>query len=135
MYVKETASYQYLYPLSCHPYHCVKSTPYSKALQLNWICSNNIFYDNRSNQLGKWLSDRNHKQRLVREQILKTRAVSRQTLLNNERNPWVEGQLVLNLTYHTLLIDFQKVLNEAQRLLTPNEEHKGVVGEKPPMAG
>ena len=31
-----------------------------------------------------------------------------------------------------MLRDFQKVLNEAQILLTPNEEHKSVLGEKAP---
>ena len=34
-----------------------------------------------------------------------------------------------------MLKDFQKVLNEAQILLTPNEEHKNVFGEKRPMIG
>ena len=43
--------------------------------------------------------------------------------------------MVLNLTCHPLLKDFQKVLNEAQTLLKPNEEHKTVFGEKPPMIG
>ena len=41
-----------------------------------------------------------YKQKLVRTQILKARAISRKTLLNNERNPQVEDQLVHNLTYH-----------------------------------
>ena len=56
-------------------------------------------------------------------------------MLNNKRNPWVEDRLVLDLTHHPLLRDFQKVLNEAQILLTPNEEHKTVFGEKSPMIG
>ena len=43
--------------------------------------------------------------------------------------------MVLNLTYHPLLRDFQKVLNVAQILLKPNEEHETVLGEKPPMIG
>ena len=67
---------------------------------------NNIFYDNRCSQLEKWLSDRNYEQKLVREQILKARALSRETLLNNERDSQVEDWLVLNLTDHLLLKDF-----------------------------
>ena len=96
---------------------------------------NNILYiyDNGCDQLQK--SDRNLKQKLVREQIIKARAISRETLLNNERNPQVEDRVVLTLTYHPLLRDFQKVLNEVQILLTPNKEHKTVFGEKPPMNG
>ena len=61
-------------------------------------------YIYRCNQLEKWPSDRNNTEtskKLVREQILKARAVSRKTLLNN--NPQVEDRLVLNLTYHPLL--------------------------------
>ena len=61
--------------------------------------------------------------------------MSRETLLSNERNPEVEDRLVLTLTYHPLLRDFQKVLNEVQILLTSNKEHKTVFGEKPPMIG
>ena len=75
------------------------------------------------------------KQKLVREQIIKARAISTETLLNNERNPQIEDRLVLNLTYHPLLRDFQKMLNEAQILLTPNKEHKTVFVEKLPMTG
>ena len=113
----------------------MKSIPYGQALRLNRICSNNIFYGNHCNQFEKWLSDGNYEQKLVREQILKVRTVSRETLLNNKRNSWAEERLVLNLTYHPLLRDFQKVLNKAQILLTPNEEHETVFGKKPPMIG
>ena len=56
-------------------------------------------------------------------------------MLNNEKNSQVEDRLVLNLMYHPLLRDFQKVLNETQIILMPNEEHKTVFWEKPPMIG
>ena len=135
MYVNETDSHQYLHPSWCHPYHCVKSIPYSQALRPKRICSNNIFYDNSCDHLEKWLSDRNYKHKLVRERFLQASAVSREILLNNKRNPQAEDWLVRNLTYHPLLRDFQKFLNETQILLTPNEEHKTVFGEKPPMIG
>ena len=48
--------------------------------------SSNILYDNRCNQLEKQISDRNYKEKLVREQICKATALSRETLFNNERN-------------------------------------------------
>ena len=54
-------------------------------------------------------------------------------MLNNGKNFQVEDRLVLNLMYHPLIRDFQKVLNETQTLLKANEEHKTVFAEKPPM--
>ena len=71
----------------------------------------------------------------IREKILKARAVSRETLLNHESNPRVEDRLVLNPSYHPLLRDFQKVLNQAQILLTYNKKHRTVFGEKLPITG
>ena len=56
-------------------------------------------------------------------------------MLNNESNLRVEDWLVLNLTYHQLLKDFQKVLKGAQIRLMPNEERKTVFREKPAMIG
>ena len=41
LYVKPTDSHQYLLSSSCHPFYCKKGIPYSQALRLNRICSNN----------------------------------------------------------------------------------------------
>ena len=114
-------SHQYLHNSSCHPYHCLKSVLYSQALRLNGICLNSTFYDNRFNQLEKLVSDRDYKQKLVIEQILKEKAFSREIFLTNEINPRVKNRVALNLK---LLRDFQTVLNKVEILLTPNKEHK-----------
>ena len=45
-----------------------------------------------------WLSYKNYEQEPVRDQVLKVRAVSRETLLNNEIKHLVKDQLVHNLT-------------------------------------
>ena len=84
LHVKQTDSHQYLDPSSCHPYHCTKSIPYSQALRINRICSENISFDLRCNELEEWLIKRNYNPTVVRKQILKARAFSRDTLLDKK---------------------------------------------------
>ena len=49
--IKPTDTHQYLGSSPCRPYHCKKSIPYSKALCLNRIFSNNAYFDQRCNEL------------------------------------------------------------------------------------
>ena len=44
LYVKPTDSHQCLLSSSCHPFYCGNGIPYSQALRLNRICSNNEFF-------------------------------------------------------------------------------------------
>ena len=55
LYVKPTDSHQYLLSSLCRPFYCKKGIPYSQALGLNRICSNNEFFDKRCNDLEKYL--------------------------------------------------------------------------------
>ena len=41
LFVKPMDTHQFLDPTSCHPYHCKKGIPYSQALRLNRISSDN----------------------------------------------------------------------------------------------
>ena len=97
LYVKQTNSHQYLDPSSCHPYHCTKSIPYSQAFRINWICSETVFYL-QCNELEKWLIKRNYNPTVVREQILKARAFSRDALLEKVKEVTNSDRLVLTLT-------------------------------------
>ena len=71
LYIKPTDTHQYLEFSSCHVYHSKKSIPYSQALRFNRICLENMFLDNRCNQLECWLKDRGYNEKVVRQQILK----------------------------------------------------------------
>ena len=53
--VKATDSHQYLLSSSCYPFECKKGIPYSQALRLNRICSNNEFFDKICNDLEKYI--------------------------------------------------------------------------------
>ena len=60
LYVKPTDTHRYLDSSLCHPYHWKKSIPYSQALHLTRICSNNAFFDQRCNGLEHWLHERGY---------------------------------------------------------------------------
>ena len=45
-----------------------KSIPYRQALLLNRICSNNVFFDKRCNELEHWLHERGYSERVVRQE-------------------------------------------------------------------
>jgi hypothetical protein len=51
IYNKPTDTHQYLSPQSCHPQHCTNSIPYSQALRIKRICSNE---QTTKNDLGNW---------------------------------------------------------------------------------
>ena len=72
---------------------------------------------------------------MVRKQILESRAFSRGTLLGKIKEVRNNYKLVLTLTYHPSIKNFQNVLNEVHILLTPNKEHHKDFRDKPPMIG
>ena len=58
IYNKPTYTHQYLCPHSCHPKHCTKSIPYSQALRIKHICSNEKTTKKRLGELKYHLEKR-----------------------------------------------------------------------------
>ena len=69
------------------------------------------------------------------KQILKSEAFSGDTLLDRLTEVKNNNRLVLTLTYHPSIKNFQNVLNKAHIFLTLNKEHRKVSGDIPPMIG
>ena len=86
LHVKPTESHENLLSPSCHPFHCKKGIPYSQALRLNRIRSNNEFFHKRCNDLEKHLLERAYSEKLVRKEILRARAIPRHALLEKVNN-------------------------------------------------
>ena len=104
-----------------------KSIPYSQALKLNRVCSENPFFDKRCNNLEIWLKGREYSDKLVRNQILKPRKFSRTELLNNQRRKKEnEDKLILNITYHPSLAQLKVIMTRIHLLLTRDIEHNKV---------
>jgi len=81
LFVKPTDTHQYLHASSCHVFHSKKAIPYSQALRLNRICSDNSLFDKRCNELESCLLQRGYNDKLVRNQILRARKFKRDVLL------------------------------------------------------
>ena len=54
LFVKPIDTHQFLDPSSSHPYYCKKAIPYSQALRLNRIYSDNESFDKYCNDLEGW---------------------------------------------------------------------------------
>ena len=88
-----TDTHQFLDPSSSHPYCCKKGIPYSQALRLNRICSDNESFDKRCNDLEGWLTERGYNGKMIRKQILSAREHSRKGLLEREKAKTSEPRL------------------------------------------
>ena len=126
LYIKPTDFHQYLHASSSQVFHSKKSIPYSQALRLNRICSENSFFDKRCNDLEIWLKGRVYSDKLVGKQILKARNFSRAELLNNQRKKENEDKLVLNITYRLSLAQLKVIMARIHLLLTSDNEHNKV---------
>ena len=129
LFVKPTDTHQFLDPTSCHPYHCKKTRPYSQALRLNRICSDNETFDRRCNDLEKWLMERGYNEKMIRKQILSAREHSR-NLLEKEKQI-SDRKRTFNITYYPAFRNVRSIMEELHILLTPNKEHKKVFPDVP----
>ena len=89
----------------------------------------NVSFDLQCNKLEEWLIKGNCNPTVLRKQILKARTFYSDALLDKVKEFIKNDRLVITLTYHPSIKNFQNVLNEAHILLTPNKEHGKVFGE------
>ena len=126
LYVKQTDTHQYLDASSCHPNHCKNSIPFSQALRLNRICSEQKFYDQRCNDLETWLLSRGYDEKLVRRKILEARRFKRIDLLNKKKVDKKDHKITLNLTYHPAFQSLRTIMHKLHVILSCNKEHQKV---------
>ena len=65
LYANLIDTHEYLNGSSCHVSYCKTSIPFSQALRLNRVCSENAFFDKRCNKLEVWLKERDYSHELV----------------------------------------------------------------------
>ena len=101
LYTKPTDTHQYLDFSSCHPFHIKRSIPYSQALRLRRICSEDTDFRDRIKELKGWLAKRGYDMNMVDKQVDEATKISRDNALK-EKDRITDGASrdVLVLTYH-----------------------------------
>ena len=138
LYTKPTDTHQYLEFSSCHPYHTKRSIPYSQALRLRRICSEEEDFSKRISQLKQWLYSRGYDKKMVDEQIKEACKISRDEALR-EKDPGErenkDNKDVLVLTYHPALNKkVREIINKNQHVLASGPERLKVFPRTPIVA-
>ena len=100
-------------------------------MRYNRTGSDNEKFDQRCDDLEKWLMVRGYIERLVRTQILKARGESRDSLLERGNTRTSGSKLTFNITYYPAFLSFRSIFQELQILQAPDKEHKKVFTEVP----
>ena len=93
LFTKPTDTHQLLHRTSCHPGHTKKGIPYSQALRIRRICSEDRFFDRRLGELKGWLVNRGYKEGEVDQQIERVRSCDRVGLLNRQNKDQKDGRI------------------------------------------
>ena len=106
LHVKPTDKHQYLRMDSCHPKHCKASIPYSQALRLRRICSEEQVFKNRTRELKQHFLSRGYKEQHLNKQIQRALNTSREACLQSKQNREKSARVPLVVTYHPILPSF-----------------------------
>ena len=106
LHVKPTDKHQFLCMDSCHPKHCKTAIPYSQALRLRRICSEDENFLKRVRDLKSYFLKRGYTEQLLNFQIQRALDTPREACLQPKRNQDKSARTPLVVTYHPALPSF-----------------------------
>ena len=130
LFTKPTDTHQLLHQASCHPNHTKKGIPYSQALRIRRICSEEQFFVNRVADLKTWLLARGYGENEVDSHIDRVRAKDRAPLLDTRPKEKDDMKIPFVLTYHQAMHKVYEILCKNQNLLLVDKEHEAVFKDK-----
>jgi hypothetical protein len=122
LHVKPTDANMCLPFHSCHPRHCTRSIPYSQALRLRRICSDDETFFIRAKQLKDKLQKRGYPNKLVQDSINKVAVLPRENTLiyktkeKTDRVPIIITHNPQNPPLSTWLKDYMPILHSSARM-------------------
>ena len=113
---------QYLRMDSCHPYHCKTSIPYSQALRLRRICSEEEHLLKWTRELKKHVLKRGYCEQQLNDEIHRALAISRENCLQLRPSQDKPARIPLVVTYHPILPSFQSITKRHLPTLQTSEK-------------
>lgn len=117
VYSKPVDAHQYLNFRSCHPPHVKRGIPYSQALRLKRICSNENQLRERLGDLKGFLVKRGYKEDFVENQFSRTNNLRRVDLLERKKRAEVGNKNSFVIDYHPALQDLYGIFKELQQIV------------------
>ena len=133
LYTKPTDTQQYHNWTSCRPRHTKTSIPYSLALRLRRICSNDQLFEKRARELQNVLLERGYKNKLIKDCTTKARKTTREEALKTKLNASTD-RVPLVVTFNPALPNPHKILNDHQHVLHRSSKCQTIFEETPLVA-
>ena len=125
LYRKSLTNYIYLLPSSAHPRHVPINIPYSLALRLRRICSEEKDFLIKSKELLELLLERNYRKKELLDVIEKVKRINRSVLLVKKLKPDNLKQNLI-ISYMPQLPPATTILNQHKTLLLEDMDMRKV---------
>ncbi|XP_072050367.1 uncharacterized protein [Amphiura filiformis] len=126
LYSKPTDKHTYLLPTSCHPRHCTRNIPYSLALRLRRICSDESAFQHQPETLKQQLINRGYQEDNISNQITKAASTTRENSLKYKIKS-KSKRVPLVVTYHPRLPHLSEIIRKQWHMIETNPRlHKAL---------
>ena len=132
LYKKKTDRNMYLLTSSCHPAHVTSNIPFSLALRIVRICSEQESRDQRLAELKEMLLDRDYKPRTIDAAINKAKNITREEALKRVKREKTSDRAVFVVRYDPGLPSITKIVQKHWRTMTLDPYMKTIF-PKPPL--
>ena len=133
LFRKECDRNQYLLTSSCHPVQCTENIPFSLALRIIRICSENKNRDERLGELKQLLLDREYREGMIDAAINKARSISREKALQEMVQKESDRRPVFVATYDPRLPDLPGIQKKHWRSMVTSDQYMAEVFPEPPL--
>ena len=135
LHTKPTDKHQYLLKTTCHPSHTKQTIPFSLFLRIRRICSNDAFFDNRSEELIKHLIKRGYSRKILQRDANRIRAIPRHaTLQSQEQKTTKADRTPFVISFNPALPKISSVVEKHITILRSSTNCKNAFPHPPVIA-